>query len=118
MMHVTDRRRLGRSGVEVPVIGFGGAPLGNLFQEFSDEQARATVRAAYDAGMRLFDTAPLYGFGLSEHRIGEALRWLPRDSYVLSTKIGRLLQPKPRRAARRRPVQADPAVRGRLRLLL
>ena len=83
MMRVTDRRPLGGSGVEVPVIGFGGAPLGNLFQEFSDEQARATVRAAYDAGMRLFDTAPLYGFGLSAHRIGEALRWLPRDSFVM-----------------------------------
>jgi D-threo-aldose 1-dehydrogenase len=94
MMHVTDRRQLGKSGVEVPVIGFGGAPLGNLFQQFSDEQARATVRAAYDAGMRLFDTAPLYGHGLSEHRIGEALRWLDRDSYVLSTKIGRLLSPR------------------------
>ena len=95
MMHVTDRRKLGKSGLEVPVIGFGGAPLGNLYQEFSDEQARATVSAAYDAGMRLFDTAPFYGFGLSEHRIGEALRWLPRDSYALSTKVGRLLRPKP-----------------------
>ncbi len=94
MMRVTDRRRLGKSGVEVPVIGFGGAPLGNLFQEFSDEQARSAVRAAYDAGMRLFDTAPFYGFGLSEHRIGEALRWLDRDSYVLSTKVGRLLKPR------------------------
>ncbi len=95
MMRVTDRRRLGKSGLEVPVIGFGGAPHGNMYQEFSDEQARATVRAAYDAGMRLFDTAPLYGFGLSEHRVGEALRWLDRDSYVLSTKIGRLLKPVP-----------------------
>jgi D-threo-aldose 1-dehydrogenase len=94
MMRVTDQRRLGKSGLEVPVIGFGGAPLGNMYQEFPDEQARATVRAAYDAGMRLFDTAPLYGFGLSEHRVGEALRWLDRDSYVLSTKIGRLLRPK------------------------
>ena len=95
MMRVTDRRSLGNSGLEVPVIGFGGAPLGNMYEEFSDEQARATVRAAYDAGMRLFDTAPFYGFGLSEHRIGEALRWLPRDSYAISTKIGRLLRPKP-----------------------
>ncbi|MGD9508858.1 MAG: aldo/keto reductase [Geminicoccaceae bacterium] len=94
MMRVTDRRKLGNSDVEVPAIGFGGAPLGNLFQEFSDAQARDTVRAAYDAGMRLFDTAPLYGFGLSEHRTGEALRWLPRDSLVLSTKVGRLLRPK------------------------
>ncbi|MFO1039942.1 MAG: aldo/keto reductase [Geminicoccaceae bacterium] len=93
MMRVTDKRKLGKSGVEVPVIGFGGAPLGNLYTEFSDEDARAAVRAAYDAGMRLFDTAPLYGFGLSEHRIGEALRWQDRDSYVLSTKIGRLLVP-------------------------
>jgi D-threo-aldose 1-dehydrogenase len=93
-MRVTDRRRLGKSGPEVPVIGFGGAPLGNMYQEFSDEQARATVRAAYDAGMRLFDTAPFYGFGLSEHRIGEALRWLDRDSFVLSTKIGRVLRPE------------------------
>lgn len=95
MMRVSDRRRLGKSGLEVPVIGFGGAPLGNMYQEFSDEQARATVRAAYDSGMRLFDTAPLYGFGLSEHRIGEALRWQDRDSFVLSTKIGRLLRPVP-----------------------
>lgn len=94
MMKITDRRRLGKSKVEVPVVGFGGAPLGNLFQEFSDEQARATVQAAYAAVMRLFDTAPLYGFGLSEHRIGEALRWQDRDSYVLSTKIGRLLKPR------------------------
>jgi D-threo-aldose 1-dehydrogenase len=93
-MRVTDRRRLGKSGVEVPVIGFGGAPLGNLYRELPDEQARATVRAAYDAGMRLFDTAPFYGFGLSEHRLGEALRWLDRDSFVLSTKIGRLLRPE------------------------
>ena len=100
MMRVTDRRPLGGSGLEVPAIGFGGAPLGNMYQEFSDEQARATVRAAYDAGMRLFDTAPLYGFGLSEHRLGEALRWLERDSFLLSTKIGRLLRPVP-------PEQAD-----------
>lgn len=100
MMRVTDQRRLGKSGLMVPVMGFGGAPLGNMYQEFSDEQARATVRAAYDAGVRLFDTAPLYGFGLSEHRIGEALRWLDRESYVLSTKIGRLLEPVP-------PAQAD-----------
>ena len=118
MMHVTDRRQLGKSGVEVPVIGFGGAPLGNLFQQFSDEQARATVRAAYDAGMRLFDTAPLYGHGLSEHRIGEALRWLDRDSYVLSTKVGRLLQPARPEDGRWQAVQAGPAVRGRLRLFL
>ena len=73
-MRVMDRRPLGKSGVEVPVVGFGGAPLGNLYRELLDGQARATVQAAYDAGMRLFDTAPFYGFGLSEHRVGAALR--------------------------------------------
>ena len=93
-MKPTDRRKLGKSGVEVTQLGFGGAPLGNMYQAFSDEEAVATVRAAYDAGLRLFDTAPLYGHGLSEHRVGEALRWKDRDSYVLSTKIGRLLKPR------------------------
>lgn len=93
-MKPTDTRKLGKSGVEVTQLGFGGAPLGNMYQAFSDEEAIATVRAAYDAGLRLFDTAPLYGHGLSEHRVGEALRWHDRDSYVLSTKIGRLLRPR------------------------
>lgn len=92
-MMASERRVLGKSGVEVTVMGFGGAPLGNMYRAFSDEDARATVRAAHDAGINLFDTAPLYGHGLSEHRIGEALRWLPRESFVLSTKIGRLLRP-------------------------
>ena len=93
-MRPTDTRQLGKSGVQVTQLGFGGAPLGNMYQAFSDEEAVATVRAAYDAGLRLFDTAPLYGHGLSEHRVGEALRWKERDSYVLSTKIGRLLRPR------------------------
>ncbi len=87
-------RPLGRTGLPVCQMGFGAAPLGNLYAEFSDEEARATVSAAYDAGIRLFDTAPLYGYGLSEHRVGEALRWQPRDSYILSTKVGRLLRPE------------------------
>ena len=93
-MKVSERRRLGRTGLEVPIMGFGGAPLGNMYKELSDEQAVAAVHAAYDTGSRFFDTAPFYGFGLSEHRIGDALRWLDRDSYVLSTKVGRLLEPK------------------------
>ena len=118
MMHVTDRRRLGKSGVEVPVIGFGGAPLGNLFQQFSDEQARATVRAAYDAGMRLFDTAPLYGHGLSEHRIGEALRWLDRGQLRAVDQGRPPAQPARPEHGRWQAVQAGPAVRGRLRLFL
>ncbi len=93
-MEPGDLRSLGRTELRVPVLGFGCAPLGNMYAEFSDEQARATVRAAFDLGLRLFDTAPLYGHGLAEHRLGEALRWQPRDSYVLSTKVGRLLRPR------------------------
>lgn len=90
-MTVSDKRALGKSGLEVTVLGFGGVPLGNLYRPCSDAEAGATVRAAYDAGIRLVDTAPLYGFGMSEHRIGAALREVPRDSWVLSTKIGRVL---------------------------
>jgi D-threo-aldose 1-dehydrogenase len=92
-MQASDRRRLGKSGVEVTIMGFGGAPLGNLFEVLSDAATWATVRACYDAGIRYFDTAPLYGHGLGEHRIGEALRGRDRDSFVLSSKVGRLLKP-------------------------
>ncbi|MEM7023408.1 MAG: aldo/keto reductase [Pseudomonadota bacterium] len=88
-----DTRVLGKSGLEVTQMGFGGAPLGNMYHSFPDDQAAATVRANHDADIRLFDTAPLYGFGLSEHRVGAALRDKPRDSFVLSTKVGRLLEP-------------------------
>jgi len=73
-------------------LGFGGAPLGNLFAPIDEDTAIATVRAAWDAGIRHFDTAPYYGFGLSEHRLGEVLRRHERDEFVISTKIGRLLQ--------------------------
>ncbi|WP_338663141.1 aldo/keto reductase [Pararoseomonas sp. SCSIO 73927] len=73
-------------------IGFGGAPLGNMFEIVSDADSRATLEAAWDAGIRYFDTAPEYGPGISEHRFGEVLRNLPRDEYVLSTKVGRLLR--------------------------
>ena len=93
-MRPGDTRVLGKSGVEVTIMGFGGAPLGNMYQAFSDAQARATVDACYDAGIRYFDTAPLYGFGLSEHRLGEALRGKRRAELLLSTKVGRLLQPR------------------------
>jgi D-threo-aldose 1-dehydrogenase len=74
-------------------LGLGCAPLGNLFQAVADDDAVATVDAAWDAGWRLFDTAPLYGHGLSERRLGAALAGRPRAEYVLSTKVGRLLRP-------------------------
>ncbi|MBR7826446.1 aldo/keto reductase [Actinospica sp. MGRD01-02] len=76
-------------------VGFGGAPLGNLFTAIDDEAAHAAVDAAWDSGIRYFDTAPHYGLGLSERRLGAALRDHPRDDYVLSTKVGRLLDPVP-----------------------
>jgi D-threo-aldose 1-dehydrogenase len=80
-------------GLKLGPFGFGGAPLGNLFAPIDEAAAVAAVRRAYDQGLRHFDTAPHYGHGLSEHRIGEALRGRPRDSFVLSTKVGRLLHP-------------------------
>jgi D-threo-aldose 1-dehydrogenase len=72
-------------------LGFGGAPLGNMFRKISDEEAIATVDAAWEQGTRYFDTAPFYGAGLSEMRLGKALAKHKRDEYVLSTKVGRLI---------------------------
>jgi D-threo-aldose 1-dehydrogenase len=73
-------------------LGFGGAPLGNMFERVSNADAAATLEAAWDAGIRYFDTAPEYGPGISEHRFGQVLREKPRDAFVLSTKVGRLLR--------------------------
>jgi D-threo-aldose 1-dehydrogenase len=74
-------------------LGFGGAPLGNLYSPVVEDEAQAAVHAAYAGHVRYFDTAPLYGHGMSEHRCGDALRRYPRDSFVLSSKVGRLLRP-------------------------
>jgi len=87
------RRRLGARGPAVTRLGLGGAPLGNMFAPVSDDDARATIDAAWSAGIRYFDTAPLYGHGLSERRFGQALAAHPRADYVLSTKVGRVLHP-------------------------
>jgi len=94
-------RRLGKSDVAVTPLGLGGAPLGNLYVDIADEQAAATVDAAWAAGVRFFDTAPHYGLGLSERRLGAALRGRPRDEYVVCTKVGRLLVPNRDAAGRR-----------------
>lgn len=80
-------------GVELTGLGFGGAQAGNLYAAVSDDVVRAAVDAAWDGGLRYFDTAPHYGLGLSERRLGAALAARPRDQYVLSTKVGRLLVP-------------------------
>jgi D-threo-aldose 1-dehydrogenase len=76
-------------------LGFGGAPLGNMFARIDEQTAEATMAAAWDEGIRYFDTAPHYGGGLSEHRFGHVLRQYSRDSFVLSTKVGRVLTPDP-----------------------
>jgi D-threo-aldose 1-dehydrogenase len=80
---------------ELPRLGYGAANVGNLYRELSDDDALATMQAAWDAGIRYFDTAPHYGLGLSERRLGDFLRTKPRDEYVISTKVGRLLRPNP-----------------------
>jgi len=88
-------RRLGRSRVFVTELAFGGAAIGGMHTEVSEDDARAAIDAAWDGGIRTFDTAPHYGLGLSERRLGDALRSRPRDEYVVSTKVGRLLEPAP-----------------------
>jgi D-threo-aldose 1-dehydrogenase len=85
-------------GLSFTTVGAGCAQLGNLYRAISDEEAEATVRAAWDGGVRYFDTAPHYGLGLSERRLGRALAAYPRDEYVLSTKVGRILVPSPETA--------------------
>jgi D-threo-aldose 1-dehydrogenase len=85
--------KVGRTSVDVTRLGFGGAPIGNLYREVSEDEARGAVDVAWDAGIRYFDTAPHYGLGLSERRLGAALADRPREKYVLSTKVGRLLAP-------------------------
>lgn len=85
--------RLGRGGVEVSSLAFGAAAIGGLYTEVGEEQAYDAVRAAWQRGVRYFDTAPHYGLGLSERRLGAALRDRPRAAYTVSTKVGRRLEP-------------------------
>ena len=84
---------IGNTGVEVTQLGFGGAPLGELFHRVTGDQSDAILRAAWDAGIRYYDTAPFYGHGKSEHRVGHVLQDLPRSEFALSTKVGRVLTP-------------------------
>lgn len=94
------RTRATARGLRLTEVGFGGAQIGNLTRAIDEATARAAVDAAWDAGIRLFDTAPHYGLGLSERRLGSALRDRPREEYVLSTKVGRLLVDSPETAGR------------------
>jgi D-threo-aldose 1-dehydrogenase len=92
----TQQRPLGRRDLALSALSLGGAQLGNLYREVSDADALATVERAWQLGVRYFDTAPHYGLGLSERRLGAALRSCSRDTYVLSSKVGRLLEPAER----------------------
>jgi D-threo-aldose 1-dehydrogenase len=87
------QRQLGKTAVETSSLGLGGAPIGGFRFALSDEQGAETVRAGYEAGLRYFDTSPYYGYGRSELLYGYALRSRPRDSFVLSTKVGRWMTP-------------------------
>lgn len=79
----------------MPQLGFGAAPLGNLFHAASDDDAASALEAAGKAGLNYFDTAPFYGLGLSERRVGDVLRKLGRDKFIVSSKVGRLLKRRP-----------------------
>lgn len=87
--------RLSNGGITFTELGFGSAPLGNLYRAISDAEAEAVLEAAWETGCRYFDTAPLYGLGLAETRLNRFLRGRKRDDYVLSTKVGRLLRACP-----------------------
>jgi D-threo-aldose 1-dehydrogenase len=89
------RSEIGNTRVTVSALGFGGSTIGNLYRSVDDETALAAVRCAWEGGIRYFDTAPHYGLGLSERRLGRALAGRPRDEFTVSTKVGRLLAPNP-----------------------
>jgi D-threo-aldose 1-dehydrogenase len=86
---LTDRRQVGRTSLSLPPLGYGAAHLGGLYAPVSEEDAQATLRAAWDGGIRYYDTAPFYGRGLSEHRTGSFLLNKPREEFMLTTKVGR-----------------------------
>ena len=90
---------IGRTGLQVTRLGFGGATLGDAREAIDEARSAATIEAAYDAGIGFFDTSPWYGNGKSEHRFGHVLRTKRRDSFVLSTKVGRVFS-RPKDVAR------------------
>lgn len=96
-MNPQDTAEIGRTGLRVARLGLGGAPLAGLYRSVSKDQASATIQRHLDHGLNFFDTAPLYGSGLSETRLGRVLSARNRDTFVLATKVGRLLAPDPDR---------------------
>jgi D-threo-aldose 1-dehydrogenase len=92
-INMFKKRQIGQTKLQVTELGFGAATLGNLYRPMSDESAALAINKAIESGLNQFDTAPFYGFGLSERRVGDALREVDPQSYVLSTKVGRILKP-------------------------
>src|SRR5438874_845058 len=110
-MPAFERRRIGRTSVEVTALGLGCATLGGSRIAVSRQEAEAIVGAAWAAGVYYIDTAPYYGVGQADRCVGDAMRWVPRDEWVLSTKVGRLLRPRRTAAAdteRRYPLPFEP----------
>lgn len=97
-MKVSGKKRFGRAGFDVTAFSFGTAPIGNLFRPIDEATSDAMIRQSWEAGVRYFDTAPFYGHGLAELRLGHSLRWQNRDDYILSTKVGRVMKPGRRSA--------------------
>lgn len=95
-MQPTQKRKFGRVDLDVTAFAFGTAPVGNFLHEIDETTSSAMFDTAWGAGIRLYDTAPMYGHGLSEARTGQALRWKKRDEFVLASKVGRLLKPAKR----------------------
>jgi D-threo-aldose 1-dehydrogenase len=106
-MNPSHKRRLGRVDLEVTAFAFGAAPIGNIFRPITEQESDAMFQHAWDAGVRFYDTAPMYGHGLSELRTGHSLRWKQRDDFVLASKVGRVLTP-----ARRGTIDFAPWVDG------
>lgn len=106
-----EKRPIGATGLEISKVGFGGAPIGDPRRTPTAAEAAAMMQTAWDAGIRYYDTAPFYGSGLSERRIGDFLRDKPRNDYVLSSKVGRLLVPDRDWAMKRYETAVSPPFR-------
>ncbi len=89
---ITERRKVGDTALSLPVMGMGTAHLGEYYAVIDEAESRATLQSAWDLGVRFFDTAPWYGRGLAEHRLGGFLRTMPRDEFQITTKVGRTLK--------------------------
>lgn len=106
-MKAYEKKKFGRVDLEVTAFAFGTAPIGNIFRPVTEQESTSMINTAWDAGVRFFDTAPMYGHGLAELRTGQNLRWKNRDDFVLASKVGRVLTP-----ARRGSIDFSPWVNG------